>query len=59
VALTLSTFYEGFVWQTVSIVGVVVSLIGNLVIFAPLKAWRWPLSGPQTVLAPDACQPLR
>ena len=36
---------EGFVWQTVSIVGVVVSLIGNLVIFAPpVKAWRWPLS---------------
>ena len=45
VALTLSTFYEGFVWQPVSVVGVVVSLIGNLVIFAPpVKAWRWPLA---------------
>ena len=32
----LSTFCQGAsVWQTVSIVGVVVSLIGNLVIFAP------------------------
>lgn len=52
VALTLSTFYEGFVWQTVSIVGVVVSLIGNLVIFAPPSrrgAGRY--QGPQTVLA--------
>lgn len=45
VALSLSTLYEGFVWQTVSILGVVVSLIGNLVIFAPpVKTWRWPLS---------------
>jgi drug/metabolite transporter (DMT)-like permease len=45
VALSLSTLYEGFVWQTVSIMGVVVSLIGNLVIFAPpVKTWRWPLS---------------
>ena len=26
--------YEGFVWQTVSVVGVVFSLLGNLVIFA-------------------------
>lgn len=42
VALTLSTFYEGFVWQTVSVVGVVISLLGNLVIFAPpLREWRW------------------
>lgn len=41
VALTLSTFYEGFVWQPVSVAGVVVSLIGNLVIFAPpLSEWR-------------------
>ena len=57
-ALTLSTFYEGFVWQTVSIVGVVVSLIGNLVIFAPPSrrgAGRY--QGPQTVLAPDATSP--
>lgn len=41
VALTLSTFYEGFVWQPVSVAGVVISLIGNLVIFAPpLSEWR-------------------
>jgi drug/metabolite transporter (DMT)-like permease len=43
VALSLSTLYEGFVWQTVSVVGVLISLLGNLVIFAPpLKSWRWP-----------------
>ncbi|MBL0572019.1 DMT family transporter [Aeromonas hydrophila] len=41
VALTLSTFYEGFVWQPVSVVGVMISLLGNLVIFAPpLREWR-------------------
>ncbi|MGL5504883.1 MAG: EamA family transporter, partial [Aeromonas veronii] len=35
------TFYEGFVWQPVSVAGVVISLIGNLVIFAPpLSEWR-------------------
>ena len=33
--------YEGFVWQTVSVVGVVFSLLGNLVIFAPpVREWR-------------------
>ena len=34
--------YEEFVWQTVSVVGVVFSLLGNLVIFAPpVREWRW------------------
>lgn len=33
--------YEGFVWQTVSVVGVVFSLLGNPVIFAPpVREWR-------------------
>jgi drug/metabolite transporter (DMT)-like permease len=33
VALGLSTLYEGFVWQPVSMVGMAVCLLGNLVIF--------------------------
>ncbi|MFV4850932.1 DMT family transporter [Citrobacter freundii] len=34
VALTLSTLYEGYVWQVNAIVGLVLILLGNLVMFA-------------------------
>lgn len=34
VALTLSTLYEGYVWQVNAIAGLVLILLGNLVMFA-------------------------
>lgn len=38
VALTLSTLYEGYVWQVNAIVGLVLILLGNLVMFARPEA---------------------
>lgn len=39
VALTLSTIYEGYVWHANAIVGLVMILLGNLVMFARPEQW--------------------
>lgn len=42
VALTLSTFYEGYVWHLNAVIGLVMILAGNLVMFAsPIRLPRW------------------
>ena len=43
VALTLSTIYEGYQWHANAIVGLVLILLGNLVMFAKPQIWRLPL----------------
>jgi len=35
VALTVSTFYEGYQWQTNAVIGLLLILLGNLVMFCP------------------------
>lgn len=40
VALTLSTIYEGYQWHANAIIGLVLILLGNLVMFARPFAWR-------------------
>ncbi|MDX1738286.1 MAG: DMT family transporter [Alphaproteobacteria bacterium] len=40
VALTLSTYFEGFVWSEGALLGVALALIGNVVIFLPPIS-RW------------------
>ena len=39
VALTLSTLYEGYQWHANAIIGLVLILVGNLVMFARLPGW--------------------
>jgi Permeases of the drug/metabolite transporter (DMT) superfamily len=39
VALTLSTLYEGYHWHANAIIGLVLILLGNLVMFARLPGW--------------------
>lgn len=39
VALTLSTLYEGYQWHVNAIIGLVLILVGNLVMFARIPAW--------------------
>lgn len=39
VALTLSTLYEGYVWQANAVLGLVMILLGNLVMFAKPEQW--------------------
>lgn len=39
VALTLSTFYEGYVWHANAVLGLVMILLGNLVMFAKPEQW--------------------
>lgn len=39
VALTISTFYEGFVWHANAVAGLALILAGNLVMFARPPAW--------------------
>lgn len=39
VALVLSTFFEGYVWQSTAFIGVALTMLGNLVMFA-----KWPAS---------------
>lgn len=34
VALTISTFYEGYVWHSNAVIGLALILVGNLVMFA-------------------------
>jgi drug/metabolite transporter (DMT)-like permease len=34
VALTISTFYEGYVWHSNAVAGLALILVGNLVMFA-------------------------
>lgn len=47
VALTISTFYEGYVWHANAIAGLALILAGNLVMFAKPETWfkRRTLSG--------------
>lgn len=40
VALLASTVFEGYVWTTPAVIGVALTLIGNVVMFAPAPA-RW------------------
>lgn len=40
VALTLSTFYEGYVWHANAVLGLVLILLGNLVMFAKPGVFR-------------------
>jgi len=37
VALIISTFFEGYVWTTTALVGVFVTIIGNVLMFMPSK----------------------
>ncbi|HFQ7085855.1 TPA: DMT family transporter [Raoultella planticola ATCC 33531] len=39
VALTISTFYEGYVWHSNAVVGLALILVGNLVMFARPEQW--------------------
>ncbi|NIF32012.1 DMT family transporter [Enterobacter sp. Cy-643] len=39
VALTLSTLYEGYVWHANAVLGLVMILLGNLVMFAKPEQW--------------------
>lgn len=43
VALTLSTLYEGYVWQANAVAGLVLILLGNLVMFARPEIWMGKL----------------
>ncbi|WP_106477791.1 DMT family transporter [Phytohalomonas tamaricis] len=40
VALSASTWLEGFVWQPISIIGAIMALAGNLVMFWPMRTVR-------------------
>lgn len=42
VALTLSTMYEGYQWHANAVLGLVLILLGNLVMFAKPEMWRVP-----------------
>lgn len=44
VALTLSTIYEGYQWHANAIIGLVLILLGNLVMFAKPQLWRVPFA---------------
>ncbi|HAT1644444.1 TPA: DMT family transporter [Raoultella planticola] len=39
VALTISTFYEGYVWHSNAVIGLALILLGNLVMFARPEQW--------------------
>ena len=39
VALTISTFYEGYVWHSNAVIGLALILVGNLVRFARPEQW--------------------
>ncbi|TCL49542.1 EamA-like transporter family protein [Raoultella planticola] len=39
VALTISTFYEGYIWHSNAVIGLALILVGNLVMFARLEQW--------------------
>ncbi|MHB2214641.1 DMT family transporter [Raoultella ornithinolytica] len=39
VALTISTFYEGYVWHSNTVIGLALILVGNLVMFARPEQW--------------------
>ena len=39
VALTISTFYEGYVWHANAVLGLALILVGNLVMFAKPENW--------------------
>ncbi|ENJ8540369.1 TPA: EamA family transporter [Raoultella planticola] len=39
VALTISTFYEGYVWHSNAVTGLALILVGNLVMFARPEQW--------------------
>lgn len=43
VALILSTFFEGYVWHTTALIGVGLTMLGNVVMFAN---WTWPFRRP-------------
>ncbi|WP_308563362.1 EamA family transporter [uncultured Klebsiella sp.] len=40
VALSISTFYEGYVWHHNAVIGLVLILVGNLVMFARPEQWH-------------------
>ncbi|WP_054180073.1 DMT family transporter [Trabulsiella odontotermitis] len=42
VALTISTFYEGYVWHLNAVLGLALILVGNLVMFARPETWFRP-----------------
>ncbi|MEO9823514.1 MAG: DMT family transporter [Paracoccaceae bacterium] len=50
VALVLSTFFEGYVWHTTALVGVALTMLGNLVMFV-----NFPRSVKQSS-SPEQCQ---
>ncbi len=39
VALSLSTVYEGYIWHANAVLGLVMILVGNLVMFAKPEQW--------------------
>lgn len=39
VALTISTFYEGYIWHSNAVIGLALILVGNLVMFARPEQW--------------------
>lgn len=42
VALTISTFAEGYVWDAAAVIGVALTMVGNIVMFAPARSRRAP-----------------
>ncbi|MBJ3816859.1 DMT family transporter [Shimwellia pseudoproteus] len=44
VALTISTFFEGYRWNVPGIIGLALILTGNLVMFAKPGWWQWRVS---------------
>ena len=44
VALTLSTFFEGYVWTSAALIGVALTLVGNMLVLLPGSAKPPPVS---------------
>jgi drug/metabolite transporter (DMT)-like permease len=49
VAVTLSMLFEGFVWQTSTVIGFVLVLIGNVIVLTPMDKMRVILAGTKGV----------
>ena len=39
IALTVSTFFEGYHWTSAAAVGLLLIALGNMLVFAPARAW--------------------
>jgi drug/metabolite transporter (DMT)-like permease len=59
IALTVSTFFEGYQWTPAAAVGLLLIAFGNMLVFAPARVWELASRASRRIMPPRSARHMR